>query len=215
MAVLERVDAGFSGTEICAEFGIKFKTFFYIMKNQKKIRADAKAIQNPVNASKVNKTNKTQSNYAFLDAEVFRWYQQECAAGVHVSGDDLQRFAAQLAKYSNITDFKASDHWLSKFQKQYNLDDFRAAGPSASADKTAVDPFSEEMHGVIFPPNHHGKWHYVSYFMWCCVYCVYYFMSGEGGGQGSLRLFHINCNFNSKGRANLRRFHCAVCSKCP
>lgn len=155
MAVLERVDAGLSGTEICAEFGIKFKTFFYIMKNQKKIRADAKATQNSVNASQVNRTNNTQRNYAFLDAEVFRWYQQECAAAVHVSGDDLKRFAAQLAKYSNITDFKASDHWLSKFQKQYSIDGLRAAGPSASADKPAMDPFSEEMHGVIFPSNQH------------------------------------------------------------
>ncbi|KAK8397319.1 hypothetical protein O3P69_004783 [Scylla paramamosain] len=155
MEVLERIDAGVSEKDICAEFHIKFKTFYDIKKNKKKIRADARTMQEPATATEVKKTKFTPSNHASLDAEVFRWYQKECATGVHVSGDDLQSAAARLAKQLNITDFKPSAGWLLRFWDQHCPADLEVTEKSNSADEAAVETFREELHG-IFPTNQHA-----------------------------------------------------------
>ncbi|KFM68266.1 Major centromere autoantigen B, partial [Stegodyphus mimosarum] len=72
------------------------------------------------NLSTKRKTNK-ESKYAELENILYDWYQQLQLYNIPVDGSIVREKAKQIASDINITDFKASNGWISRFKNRHGL----------------------------------------------------------------------------------------------
>ena len=85
-----------------------------------------------------------KSKYDNLDEALFKWHNQQQAAGIAVRGVELLDAASKLAVDLGIEDFKSSTGWLWRFRRRHLLANKRICGETASADRAAVEPFQEK-----------------------------------------------------------------------
>ena len=60
------------------------------------------------------------------------WIQQALTSNLVITGDILKAKSLDFATRLQITTFIASDGWLSKFKKRYNIRQFNKAGEANS-----------------------------------------------------------------------------------
>ena len=81
---------------------------------------------------------------------MLKCYCQQEAVGITVRGCDLKDASSvRLAAQMKISDFHASDGWLSRFRQRHGMFQRHAHGEAGSARQDAVGPFREELNRII------------------------------------------------------------------
>ncbi|KAF6778638.1 hypothetical protein AHF37_01893 [Paragonimus kellicotti] len=134
--IIRAVENGQKKSDIAREFQIPVSTLSTILSNRGKITA-------AVHLSPNRKRNRSCPN-AELNRRVFDWLVQAQLAGLPLSGPILQRRASQEAEFMNIKGFRASNGWLHKFKKRWNLYRFKVqsqpSNPSMVCNKQEFVP---------------------------------------------------------------------------
>lgn len=89
------------------------------------------------------KTRSRGATFEDLEAQLFsEWCQVQ--GEVQTNGDFLRSRAIAIAKEMNLSDSKASFHWLHNFKKRHNVTTAKAHGTSRAADLGHMIQWSEE-----------------------------------------------------------------------
>ena len=78
-----------------------------------------------------------------------KWMDNALAAKLTITGFILVHQAQEFAKLLNITDFKASEGWLTNFKKRANLKQFVHHGEANSAPLELLPRFREELKDLL------------------------------------------------------------------
>ncbi|UZO10561.1 uncharacterized protein OCT59_002141 [Rhizophagus irregularis] len=68
-----------------------------------------------------------------IESALYLWMQQALASNLTITGDILKAKALNFVTQLQTTTFTASDGWLSKFKKHYNIRQFIKASEANSA----------------------------------------------------------------------------------
>ncbi|XP_050548128.1 tigger transposable element-derived protein 4-like, partial [Daktulosphaira vitifoliae] len=98
-----------------------------------KKKKDKEAIFNKTDAEGSRKKNRP-SEFPHLEQCLFTWFNQVRQQNIPVSGILIKEKAKSFAEILDISDFTASDGWLSNFKKRHNLVFRKICGESASVD---------------------------------------------------------------------------------
>ncbi|CAB4413199.1 unnamed protein product [Rhizophagus irregularis] len=86
-------------------------------------------------AKKYDISNRKNRGAKFpeIESALYLWMQQALASNLTITGDILKAKALNFVTQLQTTTFTASDGWLSKFKKCYNIKQFIKAGEANSA----------------------------------------------------------------------------------
>ena len=79
--------------------------------------------------SQFRKRNR-KSEYSDVNEELYRWYQLAVSKNIYPDGKLLMEKGIQIAERLNITNFKASSGWLSKWKERNNIKQRAISGES-------------------------------------------------------------------------------------
>ncbi|CAB4490048.1 unnamed protein product [Rhizophagus irregularis] len=80
-----------------------------------------------------NQKRDRGAKFPEIESALYLWMQQALASNLTITGDILKAKALNFATQLQTTTFTASDGWLSKFKKRYNIKQFIKAGEANSA----------------------------------------------------------------------------------
>ncbi|XP_058801942.1 tigger transposable element-derived protein 2-like [Phymastichus coffea] len=82
------------------------------------------------------------------DMTLYEWFKQQ--SGTPISGDVLKAKALELNKFvGEAADFKASNGWLEKFKKRYQIWQLSMQGDKLSSDNVAAENFKKTLHSYL------------------------------------------------------------------
>ena len=111
------------------------------MKNKKKI---IEHFQNGGNAKRKVMTTRT-SKFEVINEQVFDWFTSARSRNIPLSGPLIKEKAKALCEEAGIQDFCASNGWLQKWKKCYNIGAAVLSGESASVDETVVEEWKSRL----------------------------------------------------------------------
>jgi hypothetical protein len=81
---------------------------------------------------------------------LYTWFLQEHNKHTLISGEIIREKAKYFYKIiMNKDDFRASDRWLDKFKRRFEICFLTITGEKLSCDISAVDPFVRKFHDKI------------------------------------------------------------------
>ncbi|PNF19290.1 hypothetical protein B7P43_G07518 [Cryptotermes secundus] len=83
-----------------------------------------------------------------LEEAVLKWYSQQRASGIEVSGVELQAAAENLANHLKLQNFACSSGWLWRFSQRHNITS-RKICREALSDVGSVEPFRKKLNEMI------------------------------------------------------------------
>jgi hypothetical protein len=134
-AVLDFIDCGVTYSRIVEEIGCSKGTITNIKKRRQALisRLESNWWVGGLHTSRLG------ANAAELDRRVLDWHCTARGRGVAVSGPALKEAAMRAATAIGITDFRSSNGWLQRFQKQHLIVFRSVCGESHDIDMTIVD----------------------------------------------------------------------------
>jgi hypothetical protein len=84
-----------------------------------------------------------------IESALYLWMQQALASNLTITGDVLKAKALNFATRLQITTFTASDGWLTKFKKRYNVRQINKAGEANSAPLETLEEEREILQEII------------------------------------------------------------------
>lgn len=100
------------------------------------------------NAPLSRKRTKTSSNEEINEAMI-HWFKLARQRNIPVSGPMIQEEAKIMAEKMGMTDFKASNGWLSSFKKRHNIKQFAVSGEAADVADETVDSWKERVKTIM------------------------------------------------------------------
>lgn len=135
LLIIQEVDKKTPRSDICKRFNLAKSSLSAILKDREKIY-DALASGNFSPKTKRMRTAKFED----IEILVFEWHQRVRSSSVAISGDMIKEKALSIAQDFEISEFKASEGWLSKFLKRFNLTSQAVCGELSKVNETtAVD----------------------------------------------------------------------------
>lgn len=84
------------------------------------------------------------------DKTLFEWFKQQRSSGTPISGAILKAKALELNKVvGDATDFKASNDWLDRFKKRYEIRQLSMQGEQLSSDNVAAENFKGTLRAYL------------------------------------------------------------------
>lgn len=146
--ILKKIKSGEDKNDILRQYKICERTYHYLLTDEKKI---LNRVQDEGN--KKRKIFKEVKNKT-LDAAVLEWFRQARDKGNPVSGPLIQEKALILnEKLNGSPKFKASNGWLEKFKKRYNIRCVDMRGEKLSNDSESAEDFSRYLEEKIASEN--------------------------------------------------------------
>ena len=114
--LLKKLEAGRSVISLCAEFGVSKQCVSDTKKSKAAILAYS--TQRCIDAASAKgkhgapRKHMTTGKHTDLDTAVIKWYTQQRSVGVNVRGVEIIRTSEEMARHSEIPNFKESDGWL-------------------------------------------------------------------------------------------------------
>ena len=88
-----------------------------------------------------NQKRDRGAKFSEVESALYLWMQQALSSNLTITGDILKTKALNFATRLHITSFIASDGWLSKFKKWYNIRQINKVG---EANSTPLEMLEEE-----------------------------------------------------------------------
>lgn len=125
--IIEEIESGKKKKEVADSFKIPFSSLSTILKQKE-------AILNTTDAQSSRKKRRL-SEFPRIEQCLFTWFNQVRHQNIPVSGILIKEKDKSYAEMFGISDFTASDGWLSNFKKRHNLVFKKICGESASVDE--------------------------------------------------------------------------------
>lgn len=146
-AAIRRLDAGESAVVIAADFGVGKSTVTGWKQNRAEIEAWCSSHAGPSREQMVKRKSMKKSEHEEVSEALFMWFVQNREKGIPLSGPLLREkalhFYEKLEKQPDNDDdkFTASDGWLNRWKKRYNI-----RGLSICGEKLSAESHEEEFH---------------------------------------------------------------------
>ncbi|XP_046395439.1 tigger transposable element-derived protein 6-like [Ischnura elegans] len=142
LQILESVDTGEKKTAIAERFNIPASTLSTIIANRHKMGNGIEKFGPERKRSRSCKNDE-------LDRKVFEWFTEVRSANIPLSGSILQDRAKTIALKLGIDDFHASNGWLSRFKRRWNLTTLRVCGEEAAVDVAVVEEWKKNLPSLV------------------------------------------------------------------
>jgi hypothetical protein len=96
-----------------------------------------------------NQKRDRGAKFPEIESALCLWMQQALASNLTITGDILKSKALNFATMLQITTFTASDGWLTKFKKRYNIRQINKAGEANSAPLETLEEEREILQEII------------------------------------------------------------------
>ena len=96
-----------------------------------------------------NQKRDRGAKFPEIESALFLWMQQALSSNLTITGDILKVKALSFATRLQITTFTASDGWLSKFKKCYNIRLINKAGEANSAPLEILEEERKNLQEII------------------------------------------------------------------
>lgn len=143
LKIIEEVSNGRRKVDVAREYKISPGTLSCILKNKEAFMLKEQSCEN----LKVRKMRRCKSE--LLNSAVLQFFKNTRAAKIPVSGIMLKEKAKLYAEKMSISNFAASDGWLSKFKKRHNISFKKICGESADVSQECVNDWLKQLPVLI------------------------------------------------------------------
>lgn len=137
VSLIRAIEKGEKQTDVVRRTGLSQSTVATIWKDRRKW-LDAE-----IQDGSKKKIRKPQ--YEDLDQAILQWFQQQRINHIPLSGPLIKTKAEFYATELGITDFKASEGWLSKWKQRHNINYGQINGEARDVDRTITDSWLEKV----------------------------------------------------------------------
>jgi hypothetical protein len=124
--------------------------FYFIFQVQNILKRKAEIMEGyEENASADRKRLRVQTPNEELNNLMWAWFQKVRSNGITVTGPMLQEKALMYASELNVTDFKASTGWLTRFRQRHNISFLSVCGESACVSQDTVEDWKDKLSDII------------------------------------------------------------------
>ena len=85
------------------------------------------------------------SEYADVNDTLYQWYLLACSKNIYPAGPQLSEKAKEIAATLGKPDFKASNGWLDKWKKRFNITQKSVVGESGDVNPETVPSWNVEI----------------------------------------------------------------------
>ena len=136
-SALKEVEDGKTKSQVAAKYGIPKNTLSTWLKNKDKIFEATKK------GSNSKRQRLRQGTFANLDQAMFKWLLVVRSRDVAVSALVFKTKAIEFAEKMNVENFKASDGWLDRWKKRFNVSFKTVSGESNACTDEMVAPWEQ------------------------------------------------------------------------
>ena len=136
-SALKEVEDRKTKSQVAAKYGIPKNTLSTWLKNKDKILEATKK------GSNSKRQRLRQGTFANLDQAMFKWLLIFRSRDVALSGLVFKTKAIAFAEKMNVENFKASDGWLDRWKKRFNLSFKTVSGESNVCADAMVAPWEQ------------------------------------------------------------------------
>ena len=136
-STLKEVEDGKTKSQIAAKYGIPKSTLSTWLKNKDKIFEATKK------GSNSKRQRLRQGTFANFDQAMFKWLLIFRSRDVALSGLVFKTKAIAFAEKMNVENFKASDGWLDRWKKRFNVSFKTVSGESNACNDKMVAPWEQ------------------------------------------------------------------------
>ena len=83
--------------------------------------------------------------FSDINEALHEWYLLACSKNIYPVGSQLCEKAKQIAEHLQKSEFKASNGWLDRWKKQYNIKHVKINGESGEVSGATVDSWKERL----------------------------------------------------------------------
>lgn len=99
-------------------------------------------------SSKIRKSVKA-TPFSLLESDLVEWFNIVRAKNIAISGPLIKEKALQLAEKHNVKDFSASNGWIDRFKKRYDVVQKKVCGEKADVNENVVKDWKEKLLSLI------------------------------------------------------------------
>ena len=144
-SALTEVEDGNTKSQVAAKYCIPKNTLSTWLKNKDKIFEATKK------GSNSKRQRLRQGTFANLDQAMFKWLLVVRSRDVAVSALVFKTKAIEFAEKMNVENFKASDGWLDRWKKRFNVSFKTVSGESNACTDEMVTPWKQTTLRTILP----------------------------------------------------------------
>ena len=137
-AALREVEEGSPKSHVALKYGIPKNTLSTWIKNKEKIFESMKKQGNKSKRMRIK-----EGTFSNLDDLVFKWLLTVRSRNVVVTSSILKTKARELAEKINVKGFQASDGWLDRWKRRYNVAFKTVSGEGNSCTTEMTAPWDE------------------------------------------------------------------------
>ena len=150
-STLKEVEDGKAKSQVAAKYGIPKNTLSTWLKNKDKIFEATKK------GSNSKRQRLRQGTFANLDQAMFKWLLIFRSRDVALSGLVFKTKAIAFAEKMNVENFKASDGWLDRWKKRFNVSFKTVSGESNACNDKMVAPWEQTTLPTILSNYDHNQ----------------------------------------------------------
>ena len=150
-STLKEVEDGKTKSQVAAKYGIPKSTLSTWLKNKDKIFEATKK------GSNSKRQRLRQGTFANLDQAMFKWLLIFRSRDVALSGLVFKTKAIAFAEKMNVENFKASDGWLDRWKKRFNVSFKTVSGESNACNDKMVAPWEQTTLPTILSKYDHNQ----------------------------------------------------------
>jgi len=87
--------------------------------------------------------------YSYINEALHEWYLLACSKNIYPVGSQLCEKAKQIAEHLQKPEFKASNGWLDRWKKRYNIKHVKTNGESGEVSGATVDSWKERLSELL------------------------------------------------------------------
>ena len=112
-----------------------------------KAKAEILALYEENRSDRLQLTRKRahKSKFADVNESLYEWYLLAVSKNIHPAGPQLSEKAKEIAVRLGKTEFKASDGWLDKWKKRFNIKSKAVVGESGDVSCATVSSWKERL----------------------------------------------------------------------
>lgn len=156
-AAIQRLDAGEAAVVIAADLGVGKSTVTGWKKNRAEIQRWCSTHAGPSREQMVKRKSMKKSEHEDISEALFIWFMQRRRQGIPLSGPILREKALYFYKKleqqpeRDEEKFTASDGWLSRWKRRYNIRELNICGEKLSAEsqKEELQKFKLKFHAIM------------------------------------------------------------------